>query len=33
MVRDFIQTEKLNEAYFHIFELEDTHKYLVRNLG
>ncbi len=32
-VRDFTQTENLNEAYFHISELEDTHKYLVSNLG
>ena len=32
-VRDFKKTENLNEAYFHISELEDTHKYLIRNLG
>jgi hypothetical protein len=29
-VRDFEHTKNLNEAYFHISELEDAHQYLCR---
>ena len=32
-VRDFTQTENLNEAFFHISEVTDTHQYLCRKLS